>query len=205
MQGCLPDPAILKVLLSEVSKRGWRTEGVGARKSLPHHKFRPFYCPFFLCPLRSRRTQFWGTFFAVFWALLGANPLPLTPFSKPLVLRVANLLCVANSQRVANRYRDPPLHWCHVLDSTASSNFFSLRMGQCIAKMVSIVKTLWLTNSLSFPLLCSSIFTMAGSFGCFANLNVLKTTPTPNKKRLIWYEYAMKVGVCMPQKLVREP
>ena len=30
---------------SEVSKRGWRTERVGARKSLPHHRFRPFFCP----------------------------------------------------------------------------------------------------------------------------------------------------------------
>ena len=65
---------------SEVSKRGWRTQGVGARKSLPHHKFRPFSAPLFLCPLMSRRTQFWGTFLAVFWALLVANPLPPTPF-----------------------------------------------------------------------------------------------------------------------------
>ena len=40
---------------------GWRKE------SLPHHRFRPFFCPLFLCPLMSRRTQFWGTFFAVFW------------------------------------------------------------------------------------------------------------------------------------------
>ena len=32
-------------LISEVSKWGWRTEGVGARKSLPHHKYRPFFCP----------------------------------------------------------------------------------------------------------------------------------------------------------------
>ena len=70
------------MFISEVSKNGWRTEGVGARKSPPHHKFKPFYYPFFLCPLRSRRAQFWGTFFAVFGALLGANPLPPTPFSK---------------------------------------------------------------------------------------------------------------------------
>ena len=30
--------------------------------------------------IRSRRTQFWGTFFAVFWVLLVTNPLPPTPF-----------------------------------------------------------------------------------------------------------------------------
>ena len=35
---------------SEVSKRGWRTEGVGARKSLPWHKFRPFFCTLFPVP-----------------------------------------------------------------------------------------------------------------------------------------------------------
>ena len=46
---------------SEVSKRGWRTEGVGARKSLPYHGGG-------------------GDFFAVFWALLVVNPLPPTPF-----------------------------------------------------------------------------------------------------------------------------
>ena len=28
----------------------------------------------------SKRTQFWGTFFAVVWAQLVANPLPPTPF-----------------------------------------------------------------------------------------------------------------------------
>ena len=34
----------------------------------------------FLCPLRRRGTQFWELVWAVFWALLGANPLPPTPF-----------------------------------------------------------------------------------------------------------------------------
>ena len=41
---------LFKPFFSEVSKRGWRTEGVGARKSLPHHKFRPFFCPLFPVP-----------------------------------------------------------------------------------------------------------------------------------------------------------
>ena len=31
-------------------------------------------------PLTRSRKQFWGPFFAVFWALLVANPLPPTPF-----------------------------------------------------------------------------------------------------------------------------
>ena len=35
---------------SEVSKRGWRTEGVGARKSLPRHRFKPLFCPLFPMP-----------------------------------------------------------------------------------------------------------------------------------------------------------
>ena len=42
--------------------------------------FRPLSCTLFLlCPLRRRRTQFWGTILAVFCALLVANPLPPTP------------------------------------------------------------------------------------------------------------------------------
>ena len=31
-------------VISGVSKRGWQTEGVGARKSLPCHRFRPLFC-----------------------------------------------------------------------------------------------------------------------------------------------------------------
>ena len=56
--------------LSEVSKRGWRTEGVGARKSLPYRRFRPFFGPFSCAPLMSRRTQLWGTILAVFCSSL---------------------------------------------------------------------------------------------------------------------------------------
>ena len=73
-------------LKSEVSKRGWRTEGVGARKSLPYHRFSAFFCTLFpMPPFMIRRSQFWGTNFAVFWVLL---PLPANPFSKPLILGV---------------------------------------------------------------------------------------------------------------------
>ena len=58
---------------SEVSKRGWRTEGVGARKSSQAL----FSTPVFLClpyDLMRRRTQVWWTIFAVFCATPGAEP-----------------------------------------------------------------------------------------------------------------------------------
>ena len=45
------DPVQNFPVISEVSKRGWRTEGVGARKSLPHHKFKPFPSSFSYLPL----------------------------------------------------------------------------------------------------------------------------------------------------------
>ena len=35
---------------SEVSKRGWRTEGVGARKTFKGRKFRPLFCTLFPMP-----------------------------------------------------------------------------------------------------------------------------------------------------------
>ena len=35
---------------SEVSKRGWRTEGVGARRSLKGQRFGPLFCTFFPIP-----------------------------------------------------------------------------------------------------------------------------------------------------------
>ena len=63
-------------ITSEVSKRGWRTEGVGGRKPIDSGLFLD---PFSYAPLMSRRKQFWGTIFAVFWALWVANPLPPTP------------------------------------------------------------------------------------------------------------------------------
>ena len=45
-----PFSLFVSPLQSEVSKRGRRTEGVGARKSLPDHKFKPFFCPLFPMP-----------------------------------------------------------------------------------------------------------------------------------------------------------
>ena len=54
--------------------------GVGATN--PSHTIDsgPFSALFSLCPLMSKRTQFWGNCFPVFWVLLVANPLPPTPF-----------------------------------------------------------------------------------------------------------------------------
>ena len=72
---------IEKLSFSEVSKRGWRTEGVGAQEN-PSHTINSslFSVLFLLCPLTSRSTLFWETLFAVFRALLVSNPLPPTPF-----------------------------------------------------------------------------------------------------------------------------
>ena len=64
---------------SEVSKRGWRTEGVGATKPFKDQRFRPLCCPVFLCPFRRMGTHFWRTFWALFMGLFVANPLPETP------------------------------------------------------------------------------------------------------------------------------
>ena len=65
---------------SEVSKRGWRTEGVGARKSLLHHEFRPFFLPLSpMPPYEYENTilgdQFW-LWFGHYWSL--------TPSRQPL-------------------------------------------------------------------------------------------------------------------------
>ena len=46
----LKSARIFCILESEVSKRGWRTEGVGARKSLKGQRFRPLFCTFFPMP-----------------------------------------------------------------------------------------------------------------------------------------------------------
>ena len=60
-------------------------KGVGGQR-VWHKEIHPtpqaqaFFCTLFLSPLMSRRTQARGTIFAVFWALLVANPLPPTPF-----------------------------------------------------------------------------------------------------------------------------
>ena len=65
--GCFNAQSKIRADLSKVSKRGWRTEGVGAKKSIlckeieasfPHH--------FSYAPSRKRGTHFWRTFFRLF-------------------------------------------------------------------------------------------------------------------------------------------
>ena len=72
-------------LFEQISQRS--RKGVGGQRGLAQgNPSRTtdsglFPAPLFLCPLRKRRrTQFWGTFFAVFWALVGRQP----PSCQPL-------------------------------------------------------------------------------------------------------------------------
>ena len=81
--GALPQTLPGTPRFSEVSKRGWRTEGVGARKSLPNRKFRPFSAPFFLCPCEYENTIL-GDIFCCILGDAGRQPPPANPFSKPL-------------------------------------------------------------------------------------------------------------------------
>ena len=70
---------------SEVSKRGWPTEGVGARKPFRGQRFRPLFCTVFsLRLLKGRGTHFWRTSWAPFWGFVCRQPPPANPFSKPL-------------------------------------------------------------------------------------------------------------------------
>ena len=70
---------------SEVSKRGWWTEGVGARKSFICQRFRSlkFSVPFSVCRLR-RRGHISGELFWLFLGFVCRQPPPGNPFSKPL-------------------------------------------------------------------------------------------------------------------------
>ena len=67
---------------SEVSKRGWRTEGVVTKKSFLCQRLRPLFCTlfFFPPPLRRRVTHFWR----MFWLLFGVCLSP-TPSRQPLL------------------------------------------------------------------------------------------------------------------------
>ena len=76
----------MNLFISEVSKRGWQIEGVGGQRGLARgnpscaRDSDIFSDPFSYFSLRRRWTQFWGTIFAVFGALLVTNPLPPIPF-----------------------------------------------------------------------------------------------------------------------------
>ena len=65
---------------AEVSKRGWRTQRVGTKKSFPCQRLRIFFCTLFPNPFRRRGDTFLESLFGGFEGLLIANPLPPTPF-----------------------------------------------------------------------------------------------------------------------------
>ena len=69
----------------EVSKRGWRTEGVGSRNSFIYQRFRPLFCTLFPMPLQEKEdTLLENVFFCSFWRFVCLQPPPANPFSKPL-------------------------------------------------------------------------------------------------------------------------
>ena len=82
----------LAVLESEVSKRGWRTEGVGARKSFICQRFKPFFLyPFSYAPL-GEGAHISGELFGLFLGFVcrqtpPANPFPLRSRSAPESVR----------------------------------------------------------------------------------------------------------------------
>ena len=60
---------------SEVSKRGWRQSGVGARRSCPCQRFRPLFCELFPTP---RLGEVGINFFCV-WGPVSGQPPPAQP------------------------------------------------------------------------------------------------------------------------------
>ena len=73
-------------LLTEVSKRGWRTEGVGARKSFKNQRFRPLFCTIFPNAPLGEGGHISGEFFlGSFGGFVCRQPPPANPFSKPLI------------------------------------------------------------------------------------------------------------------------
>ena len=91
-----PLPLPQKKYKSEVSKRGWRTEGVGARKPLPCRRFGPFSCTLFLCALYEQEKTTLGDNSCCILGAAGRQPPPPNPFSKPLNVLFAQDVC-ANS------------------------------------------------------------------------------------------------------------
>ena len=78
--------------MSEVTKRSWRTGGVGTRKSFICQRFNLFSVPFSLCPLRRRGTHLVEIFLGSFWGFVCRQPPPANPFSKPLIVGILSLL-----------------------------------------------------------------------------------------------------------------
>ena len=82
----IPWNLIFGLLESEVSKRGWRTEGVGVRKSFICQRFRPlsFLYPFSYAAL-GEGAHISGELFGLFLGFVCRQPPPANPFSKPLM------------------------------------------------------------------------------------------------------------------------
>ena len=69
-----------KLKFSEVSKRGWRSDGVVAKKSFLCQRLRPLFCTLLPIPLRRRG----GHAVEFFWLFLGFFSSP-TPSRQPLL------------------------------------------------------------------------------------------------------------------------
>ena len=74
----------MKIFHSEVSKRGWRTEGVGARKSFLSQRFRPLFCALSYAPLREGGENLENNFGGGL-GRVSRQPPPANPFCKPLI------------------------------------------------------------------------------------------------------------------------
>ena len=69
---------------SEVSKRGWRTEGVGAKTPFKDQRFKPLFCTLFPMPSQENGDEFLGNFLGSFEGFVCRQPPPANPFSKLL-------------------------------------------------------------------------------------------------------------------------
>ena len=79
---CLP--LLRHIEQPEVSKRGWRTKGIGAKKSFLCQRLRPLFCTLFPMPLEEKGDKFLENLFAGFFGFVSRQPPPANPFSKPL-------------------------------------------------------------------------------------------------------------------------
>ena len=72
----------MEPLGSEVSKRDWRTEGVGARKPFKGQRFRPLLRTLFPMPRWEKGDKFLENFLDSFWGFVCRQPGP--PSRQPL-------------------------------------------------------------------------------------------------------------------------
>ena len=72
--------------MSEVSTRGRRTEGVGAKKPFEPQRFRPLFRTLFPMTPWENGNTFLENLWDSFGGMFVANPPPANPFSKPPTL-----------------------------------------------------------------------------------------------------------------------